>query len=49
VVSTSEIDEKDVVVLGGSNFMDLVNSNKFSVGGELTSDSAQLHCFPDLS
>jgi thiol-disulfide isomerase/thioredoxin len=29
VVSASEIDEKDVVVLGGSNFTDLVNSNKF--------------------
>jgi thiol-disulfide isomerase/thioredoxin len=29
VVSASEIDEKDVVVLGGSNFSDLVNSNKF--------------------
>jgi protein disulfide-isomerase A1 len=28
-VSASEIDEKDVVVLGGSNFTDLVNSNKF--------------------
>jgi thiol-disulfide isomerase/thioredoxin len=28
-VSALEIDEKDVVVLGGSNFTDLVNSNKF--------------------
>jgi thiol-disulfide isomerase/thioredoxin len=28
-MSASEIDEKDVVVLGGSNFTDLVNNNKF--------------------
>jgi protein disulfide-isomerase A1 len=28
-VSAADLDEKDVVVLGGSNFTDLVNSNKF--------------------
>jgi thiol-disulfide isomerase/thioredoxin len=28
-MSASEIDEKDVVVLGGSNFTDLMNNNKF--------------------
>jgi protein disulfide-isomerase A1 len=28
-VSAADFDEKDVVVLGGSNFTDLVNSNKF--------------------